>query len=824
MKSKEDIARIQKYVSENLDTAIANDYIKVYYQPVVRTLSGALCGLEALARWDDPGLGLLAPYLFIEPLEQTRQIYKLDQYIIRKVCENIKNQYNSGRKIVPVSFNLSRLDFISCDIFKYIEKCVEEFDVPKDMVHVEITESMLVGEGSVMQHEIKLFHDAGYQVWMDDFGSGYSSLNVLKDYKFDELKIDMEFLSSFSKVSKDIITSIVDMSKKIGIQTLAEGVETAAQFQFLKEIGCEKAQGYFFSKPLPYQECLDKCAKEGLTTETRKIKNYYDRIGKENFLSDSPVAIVHDDGKNFKYLFANKAYMRILNSIGVFDLKTGDHELNSYSSPLRSLMRNFIEKTVNSGLEEIMYYTDKGNYLILKAKTIAGEKNDYYHRLGLQNITVNKSAEERKKLDEVLRSLYVVYKNIYVLDLDTDTYEDVKYAVSSGNSVIDHVKDVRGFVKKFGKDNIYYEDRARFEKLLDRSFVKEKIEKSGKGYFSIFLRVRDQKSGFKWHAFYIISVDGNYGHKVIVCEKEAEINDTHNMEVIRQSRMFTDKDVKISRKMSGDDIFRSLMSDTDIKFYWKDINRKFVGVSDSFLDYYGFKSPEELIGKTDEEVGFHINDDQYRDEEYSVLKEGKKYKNLPGKCIARGRVRDIYASKLPVYSKGNIAGLVGYFIDLENCSKATGLCSEMLDTDQITGVMNVRGLLGSMYDYAEQYELKKKKYAFIYIKTPEFKRIYDAYGARIGRKLLELIACAIKSVTDKDSTIGRIVNGDFLVIRRYRYESEIGDIELKLRMAIMDIHEVEGFGVTLIPQINVVFTPETGSFSKFINKVLTKEL
>jgi EAL domain-containing protein (putative c-di-GMP-specific phosphodiesterase class I) len=137
-----------------------------------------------------------------------------------------------------------------CDIFSIVEEAVREYGVPRDMIHVEITESLFVQETEKISREIERFHEAGYQVWMDDFGSGYSSLNVLKDYEFDELKIDMVFLSNFNQKSKEIIASIVRMAKKVGIQTLAEGVETKEQFEVLKGMGVKYIQGFYFDKPV----------------------------------------------------------------------------------------------------------------------------------------------------------------------------------------------------------------------------------------------------------------------------------------------------------------------------------------------------------------------------------------------------------------------------------------------------------------------------------------------------------------------------------------------------------------------------------------------
>ena len=132
----------------------------------------------------------------------------------------------------------------------------EKYEVPKDYLEVEITESALTDQQSFLQEAIRKLHDKGYNVWLDDFGSGYSSLNVLKDYQFDVLKIDMKFLNGFSENEKTkvILESIVELNKQLGMLSLTEGVETSEQYEFLSSIGCQRVQGYYFSKPVPYDE------------------------------------------------------------------------------------------------------------------------------------------------------------------------------------------------------------------------------------------------------------------------------------------------------------------------------------------------------------------------------------------------------------------------------------------------------------------------------------------------------------------------------------------------------------------------------------------
>ncbi len=252
-KSLEDRFQLKQYIVNNIDNAIANGCIEVFYQPVVSTKSGQICGLEALARWRDPTYGLLPPGAFIEILEEYRQIYKLDRCIIEQVCRDYRKAAEQNMPFAPVSLNFSRLDFELCDIVGFLAEVVQKYDVPKNYIEVEITESALTDQQDFLPDAIRTLRKNGYNVWLDDFGSGYSSLNVLKDYQFDVLKIDMKFLSGFETNQKTmpIIKNIIDLTQQLRMISLTEGVETQEQFAFLRSIGCDRAQGYLFGKPAP---------------------------------------------------------------------------------------------------------------------------------------------------------------------------------------------------------------------------------------------------------------------------------------------------------------------------------------------------------------------------------------------------------------------------------------------------------------------------------------------------------------------------------------------------------------------------------------------
>lgn len=249
---------LQQYILDTLDMAMKNGYIQVLYQPIVRLSDGKISETEALTRWNDPERGNISPAEFIPTLEQYREIHKLDIHALRQVCNDYRTRIEKNLPLVPVSINLSRLDFELCNIFQEVESAVNMSNIPREMIRIEITESINEDDISVLNLGIEKFRAMGYQVWMDDFGSGYSSLNVLKDYNFDTIKFDMKFLHGFdirkSDKAKYIISSNLSMARLMGMQALAEGVENSEQLEYLQSIGFDKAQGYYFGRPMRLEE------------------------------------------------------------------------------------------------------------------------------------------------------------------------------------------------------------------------------------------------------------------------------------------------------------------------------------------------------------------------------------------------------------------------------------------------------------------------------------------------------------------------------------------------------------------------------------------
>lgn len=241
-----------------LQEGIAKEQFKVYYQPVIDTKTGKIASAEALIRWIHPDKGFISPALFIPALEENGHISELDFYVLKKVWQFINDRCENNKFVVPISVNLSWMDFYDEIMMEKILKEMDRFreNGREHMARFEITETSYAAIRENRSGILESLRIKNAKILLDDFGSGFSSFGMLQDYDFDILKIDMSFIRKIGEnpKTKSIVHSIIGMAHEIGIKTVAEGVETEEQVSFLRQSGCDYIQGYYYSKPLPEEE------------------------------------------------------------------------------------------------------------------------------------------------------------------------------------------------------------------------------------------------------------------------------------------------------------------------------------------------------------------------------------------------------------------------------------------------------------------------------------------------------------------------------------------------------------------------------------------
>ncbi|MBP3603216.1 MAG: EAL domain-containing protein [Lachnospiraceae bacterium] len=250
----------ERKVEDEMERALTNKEFKVYLQPKISAKQEILAGAEALVRWIHPVDGFIPPNRFIPIFEQNGFILKLDDYMLEEVARIQAQWISEGRRIVPISVNVSRAHFTREDLAEHICKIVDKYKVPHDVIELELTESAFFDDKKVLLGTVQKLRNFGFIVSMDDFGAGYSSLNSLKELQIDVLKIDADFFRGENVEERGmlIVSEVIDLAKKLNMKIVAEGIESREQVDFLIEQECDLIQGYFFAKPMAIEEFVEK--------------------------------------------------------------------------------------------------------------------------------------------------------------------------------------------------------------------------------------------------------------------------------------------------------------------------------------------------------------------------------------------------------------------------------------------------------------------------------------------------------------------------------------------------------------------------------------
>ena len=243
-------------ILSTIDSAIKNNELIAYYQPKINSETGKITGAEALVHWKKPDGTIIYPDQFVPIIERSGQIIQVDYFMYQQVFQFINERIAEGKSIVPISINVSRQHFKKLDIINYVKSLQRVYNIPPKYVEFEITETVCMTDTVKALNFIRTFHEMGFKVSMDDFGSGYSSLYLLSELPIDIIKMDKCFLQTQNLKQKErvIISNVINMTHELDIQTLCEGVETPEQSEFLKSVGCDIQQGFYFSRPVTREQ------------------------------------------------------------------------------------------------------------------------------------------------------------------------------------------------------------------------------------------------------------------------------------------------------------------------------------------------------------------------------------------------------------------------------------------------------------------------------------------------------------------------------------------------------------------------------------------
>ena len=511
----------EEYILGHLNEALENGYVQPAFQPVFRSVTGQIICAEALARWHDPEFGMISPADFIPALENNGRIIDLDMHILRKTCEFYNELKKRGTPLHSFSVNLSRFDFKDEDLFKKVTGILKENDVPHEAIKLEIIESITLEDIDTFKKVFEQFNSGGFSLWIDDFGSGYSSLNVLQNYDFDVVKFDMLFLRNFNVKGKKVLASLINMAKSLGIHTLAEGVETDEQKEFLLKAGCESQQGYLLSKPVSGADFIALIDTKPGILEKLDDKYYWNQVGRFNFLSADPlkefpysgthetlaekaneniglpIALLECDETKMKHIYVSDSFKKCLADLGFMYVDELDTLINQHRDDQYMLLKKLIFDAIETGDVQRYEYINNNIYYRLSAKLLARKPDRAMLAMRLSVFDPEhevKTAQEIANYSSALFSTYELAVLIY-------PEKNVANRIYNARNIPEYAREktIKQIVQQFVEAHVDPVDRARYLKFLDFETIEERISHDGNGFIQGLFRLHWGSGPSVWH-------------------------------------------------------------------------------------------------------------------------------------------------------------------------------------------------------------------------------------------------------------------------------------------------------------------------------------
>ena len=507
--------------ADRFHEALGNGGIRAWFQPVFRSLTQQIMGAEALARWFDPDGNMLSPADFIPRLEQGGLIFELDMEILRQACALYDELRARGTPLSRVSVNLSRLDFAREDLFEQVCSVLHAYSVPREAVSLEITESVMLEDTDAFEKVFNRFSDAGFSVWLDDFGSGYSSLNVLQNYPFDVIKFDMLFLRKMSAKGKNMLASLISMAKTLGIHTLTEGVETNEQREFLLDIGCEAQQGFYYARPLSREALIEQIDRKPGILEKKEDEAYWGQIGRLNFVNPNPlkeyaerwksspadyvssydgsIALIECGRENFTYIYATEGYKERLRELGFSSVDGLENALTSHQRGHYYLaIHKLVMDALQQGTIQTVEYAYRDVYYRLSALFIARREGRAMILMRLNTFDAEREVKTAQEMLDNGSALFFTYEMVAMIRPEMKKAKRI-YAASSLPSY-DREESVDKTIRKFCENHVDPADQERYLQFANMETMGERIRNSPRKFIQAVFRMKLEKDQSSWYS------------------------------------------------------------------------------------------------------------------------------------------------------------------------------------------------------------------------------------------------------------------------------------------------------------------------------------
>ncbi len=752
----------KRMLENDLSEAIANGDIEIFIQPQYNAVSWELIGAECLSRWKHKTQGFLNPGQFIPALEESGRIYELDRYVWETACMLISKWKNMGHAI-SLSVNISRKDIEQDDLPTVFSELVKKYDIEPGLLRLEITESVYMDDPQTLIVLVNRLAAMGFHVEMDDFGSGFSSLNLLHDLYVDVLKLDMGFLKETdeNKRSGNIINAVVKMAHTLDMKVIAEGVETLDQVEFLKNIGCLMAQGYLFSKPISVEEfekLLFDCNNYDIRRYNRsdpdfKVEELFDRTSSGYFIFNNcmgSAALLEYDGKTIQAVAVNDSFVEEMEKTREQVEKNRNDLFNVFTENTRRQLRRMIEEAREEGIAVgELFSVRMRKYVDVKLRYVERHENADLLFCEVKDITdkvkmrrkmarLEKAQLEKRRFEKKLQVILEV-PGIVLYEYDPNT-DEMTISVRTEEGEF-HERSTTEYLAKLKERNWVHADD------VDRYIEAIKSIKGANDHVSVSARSITSE-GIYCHAKY---------HFTAFCDEDGFL-----LKVMGRAEQL------------DEDIHESYLENLPVGTfrYMADGNEEFEFIGKGAVRLLGFNSEDEFRKAYNNSfMEFVHPDDRARviADRAEQMKEGRNYYCEYRVVDADGNIQWMYDAGIFIIDERG-RGKYNVALTDMNHYKQGALLKEKRMIEQVAAYREDSGkdLMTGLYNHNTS--LKKiqesmengEKGIFAILDIDNFKSINDTHGHVVGDQALCGLADGMKSLFRDKDIVGRYGGDEFV--------------------------------------------------------------
>ncbi|MGO5051102.1 EAL domain-containing protein [Lachnospiraceae bacterium LCP25S3_G4] len=763
-------------IINDMDVALKDRQFEVHIQPKYDMRDESIIGGEALVRWRHPKKGLIVPKLFIPVFENNGFIFKLDEYIWESVCQTIRRWIDERGKVVPISVNVSRVDLYNNNLEKKLLDLIKKYKLNPQFLELEITESAYSEHPEQLIEIVAKLHEAGFKILMDDFGSGYSSLNMLKDVPVDILKLDMKFLEESPNFSRgsNILNSIIRMSNWLDLPVIAEGVESVRQVEFLRSIGCEYAQGYFYSRALAIQDFENLLDGKPVREEYEPCQSYleadFNEFWKPNTQVDvlfnaqvEPVLVLEYCNGNLEVIQTNMQCYKMLTTIDLAYkgyrtcIQKGIYQEDQwkFKEYLQLVIENKNDRNclIRWGNEEVIKHFELRLCCIL-------QKDNRYLLYG----TIKDATNELLKEEAIQRAESIMNQmqgGIFLLEWDgiqfTPVYANEPLFRILGYTRVEYLE--------LTEDNfwsIVYE--------VDREALKESFQlilngqDSCKGNF----RIVKKNGEICWCQTLVNRIGKKKKHPVLLVlitditkEKELERalreSEQRFADAFRREQQLREQFKKGKILDIEVDVTDEKVIKIDEKAYLELKIKEDVTYNQliaMLIERIGPSWQEEILLKFQKNALQHA----FKNNQFEITSQVQIYRVLDNKKIWASLQMQLIRNRKNNHIIGNL-----FIRDIDEKKKVEILLRQKAELDPLTKLYNREALESKIEGCLKNQIEQGIQSAFFMIDIDNFKAINDSHGHVVGDRILYIIAQRLKMLFRKSDVVGRIGGDEFIV-------------------------------------------------------------